>query len=260
MIINMATKDSTVTVYEAAFDLENGVTTLPLEVIDGYDVEDVAIPYSLTGKTITAVFSETGYQSEPLEVIDGIVQLPIAYGQVTDATNYIQLFFRWGTDTVDIGPKMRWEVLGALDGTAPTPAQVDIITWTLAQIAALDGIATDAASDASGSAAAALASGQAAALSEQHAGTSETNASQSAQDAALYAGQAGGYAGAAGDSAVLAADHMNDALDYALAALQSASDASGYAAAMPDMQVMTLAAYTALASPVAGRFYWVGGV
>lgn len=116
---------------EKMFSLENDVITLALS----------APYYDLTGKTITAVFSPSGIETEPLEAVDGVIQIPIYSSMIKKGVNFIQLNFRWGTTKLEQSGKLMWVIGQSLETTGPAQEDVDIITY-------LVNIATQAKKDA----------------------------------------------------------------------------------------------------------------
>lgn len=117
----MSQKDNPVIINEGAFSTETGVLVLEISLGD----------YSLTGKIITAVFSQTAVETAPLTVSNGLIQLPITLGLLVAGENKIQLNIREGL-TLEQSPIMKWSVGLAVAGTDSVPTNVDIITWLLA--------------------------------------------------------------------------------------------------------------------------------
>jgi len=118
----MSQKNNPVIINEGAFSTETGILTLEISLDD----------YSLTGKTITAVFSQTAVETASLTVTNGLIQLPITLGLLVAGENQIQLNIREGL-TLEQSPIMKWTVELSVAGTDPAPTDVDIITELLAE-------------------------------------------------------------------------------------------------------------------------------
>ena len=118
----MSQKNDYTIITDGAFPTETGVLTLEISLGD----------YSLTGKTITAVFSQTAVETAPLTVSNGLIQLPITLGLLVAGENQIQLNIREGV-TLEQSPIMKWKVGLAVVGTDPAPTDVDIIAYLLAK-------------------------------------------------------------------------------------------------------------------------------
>ncbi len=107
-----------------AFNLENNVLILPIELLN----------YDLEGKTITAAFEPSKVETGALEVVDGVVQIPIYSGMVQTGVNSIQLNFRWGTTKLEQSGKLMWVIDKSLETTSPAQEEVDIISYLIAEI------------------------------------------------------------------------------------------------------------------------------
>ena len=105
------------------FHLENNILTLEFD----------CGAYDLTDKIITAIFSLSGIETEPLQVVEGIIKLPIYANYVDYGINYIQLNFRWGTSSREQGPEVMWKIDKSLEANEVGQEQVDIITYLIAQ-------------------------------------------------------------------------------------------------------------------------------
>lgn len=119
----MSQKNDPVIIPDGAFSTEAGILTLEISLGS----------YSLTGKTITAVFSQTAVETATLIVSNSLIQLPITLGLLVAGENQIQLNIREGL-TLEQSPIMKWIVGLAVAGTDPAPTDVDIITELIAQI------------------------------------------------------------------------------------------------------------------------------
>jgi hypothetical protein len=117
-------KKQTRLVNEKAFDLENNILILCVDVGD----------YDLTGKTITAVFSPSGVETAPLTTVDNIIQIPIYAEEVRYGINCIQLNFRWGGNCLEQSPIMQLHVEKSLKTTKAESGQIDIITHLIAEV------------------------------------------------------------------------------------------------------------------------------
>lgn len=109
---------------EKMFNLENDVITIALN----------APEYDLTGKIITAVFSPSGVETEPLEVVDGVIQIPIYTSMIERGINLIQLNFRWGTTKLEQSGKLMWVIDQSLGTPGPTHRDIDIISYLINEI------------------------------------------------------------------------------------------------------------------------------
>ena len=107
-----------------AFNLENNVLILPIKLLN-YDTE---------GKTITAVFEPRRIETGALEVVDGVVQIPIYSSMVQAGMNSIQLNFRWDNTRLEQSPKMIWVIYKSLITESPAQEEVDIISYLLNEI------------------------------------------------------------------------------------------------------------------------------
>lgn len=107
---------------ENMFSLENDVITLALN----------APEYDLTDKTITAVFNPSKVETGALEVVDGVIQIPIYSSMVQYGINYIQLNFRWENKLEQSG-KLIWVIDKSLETEGVAQENVDIITYLVAQ-------------------------------------------------------------------------------------------------------------------------------
>lgn len=128
----MTQKNDPVIIPEGAFSTETGILTLEISLGD----------YSLTGKTITAVFSQTAVETGTLIVSNGMIQLPIVQGLLVAGENYIQLNIREGL-TLEQSPIMKWMVGMSVAGTDPAPTDVDIITELIAQAPLMPALVTE---------------------------------------------------------------------------------------------------------------------
>lgn len=110
------------------FSLENGVLTLSIDIGD----------YDITGKQITAVFEPQAVETVPLtaETVEGVttVSLPIYSSYIAEGVNFIQLYFRSGTTTLEQSGKMLWVVERSLVATAPGTEEQDLMSYYLAQM------------------------------------------------------------------------------------------------------------------------------
>lgn len=135
--IDMTSKEE-LQITEKMFSLENDVITLALNVPE----------YDLTGKIITAVFSPSGLETEPLEVVDGVIQIPIYTSMIEMGINLIQLNFRWGTTKLEQSGRLMWEIGQSLEIPGPTHEEIDIISFLINEINAAKETADRVVSDA----------------------------------------------------------------------------------------------------------------
>ena len=118
MIVLDMTKKTDVRITHKHYSLENGILTLRIDVGD----------YDLTGKTITAKFSPREVETGNLDVINGIINLPIYSNLLKSGVNYIQLNFRWDENKLEQSPKMMWNISPSLTATEAAQEDVDIIS------------------------------------------------------------------------------------------------------------------------------------
>lgn len=122
--LDMTNKKITTRITTSAFNLENDILILHIDVGD----------YDLTGKTITAAFSPAGVETLPLTVsTEGLIELPIYASEVQYGVNYIQLNFRWDTNKLEQSSVMMWLIDKSLETTAPAQEKVDIMTYLIAE-------------------------------------------------------------------------------------------------------------------------------
>lgn len=117
-------KKQDIRITEKAFNLENNVLILPIEPLN----------YDLEGKTITAVFEPAKVETGALEVVDGLIQIPIYSSMVQPGVNSIQLNFRWDNTRLEQSPKMMWVIDKSLITESPAQEEVDIISYLLNEI------------------------------------------------------------------------------------------------------------------------------
>lgn len=110
------------------FSVENGILTLEINVGT----------YSLTGKTITAAFNPTGFETAPLSsaVVDGnnVVSIPIFASYIQEGVNYIQLYFRWDTTKLETSGVMMWIIDKPIVATEATTEQQDLMSYYIEQL------------------------------------------------------------------------------------------------------------------------------
>lgn len=114
-----------VTVADNMFSLENKIVTLKIKVLSG------ETDYDLTNKIITASFGQTGVETGTLEVVDGLIQLPITSDLIMDGYNLIQLNFRWDIDKREQSGIMTWHVKESVKTNDVAQEQIDIVTYLI---------------------------------------------------------------------------------------------------------------------------------
>ena len=117
-------KKSDVLITHKHYSLENGIFTLQIDVGD----------YDLTNKTITAKFNPKEVETGNLDVIDGIINLPIYSNLLKYGSNYIQLNFRWDIDKLEQSPKMIWIIDKSLETEGVAEEDIDIISYLINEI------------------------------------------------------------------------------------------------------------------------------
>ena len=127
LILDMKSKAS-VRITNKAFNLENNILTLPVQITN----------YDLTGKTVTAVFEPGRVETGQLEVVGDMVNIPIYSSLVEYGINYIQLNFRWNTNKLEQSGKMMWVIDKSLQAQAVEQEYTDIISDLMNQIRNLD--------------------------------------------------------------------------------------------------------------------------
>ena len=126
MIVLDMIKKIDVLITHKHYSLENGIFTLQIDVGD----------YDLTNKTITAKFSPKEVETGNLDVIDGIINLPIYSNLLKYGVNYIQLNFRWDENKLEQSPRIMWNISPSLAATEAAQEDVDIISYLIAQVQA----------------------------------------------------------------------------------------------------------------------------
>jgi hypothetical protein len=117
-------KKTDVRITHKHYSLENGIFTLQIDVGD----------YDLTNKTITAKFSPKEVETGSLDVIDGIINLPIYSNLLKYGVNYIQLNFRWDENKLEQSPRMMWNISPSLAATEAAQEDVDIISYLISEV------------------------------------------------------------------------------------------------------------------------------
>lgn len=127
IILDMQQKRTIVPIPIGAFSDENNVLTLEIDVGS----------YDLTGKIISAKFNPAEVESEVLDVVNGVIKLPIYSTYVEPGVNMIQLIFRWNATRIEQSPIMVWIINKSLTSETIAQQDVDIITDLIAQVQAL---------------------------------------------------------------------------------------------------------------------------
>lgn len=121
--LDMTKKATSVYADIAAFSGETGILTLPVSLGT----------YSLTGKTVTAVFLPKAVETAALSIVEGVIQIPINSNVIAAGLNRIQLYIYSGA-TVEQSPIMRATITQSLIATAPSSEAVDLMASLLAQV------------------------------------------------------------------------------------------------------------------------------
>jgi|GEM_PF-6634470 hypothetical protein len=129
LIIDMNNKALGVTVHEKSFSKESGIVTLQMQIVN----------YGLTGKTITAAFKQSNYETDPnpdtgpFSVVDNVISLVITADMVRFGNNNFQINFRT-ENSLEQSPVISWYINESISGAVATSGYVDALTSLINQV------------------------------------------------------------------------------------------------------------------------------
>ena len=126
VILNMQNKSEVTHLNTTHFIAENNILTLKIKLQNG------SSDYDLSGKVVTAIFQDKD-MTGPLQIIDGIIQLPITNDLLKVGLNSIQLVINWN-NSQELSPIMVMLILTGLKPKGPDEPSLNILSSLINQV------------------------------------------------------------------------------------------------------------------------------